>query len=95
MEDTSTREGAHRPALAAKPVSTAEAATTRIIGIAALAFTAPWVKLANFQPAIAAALRVGLATPGPHAVRLPDPAFTQDHKYWSHVLVSKETAPNL
>ncbi len=32
-----------------------------LIGIAALAFTAPWVKLANFEPATSAILRVGIA----------------------------------
>jgi len=32
-----------------------------MIGIAALAFTAPWVKLANFEPATSAILRVGIA----------------------------------
>lgn len=32
-----------------------------IVGIAFLAFTAPWVKLANFEPATSAILRVGIA----------------------------------
>lgn len=44
-----------------KRVSTARAATVLIIGIIALAFTAPWVKLANFEPATSAILRVGIA----------------------------------
>lgn len=44
-----------------KPVSRARAATVLMIGIAALAFTAPWVKLANFEPATSAILRVGIA----------------------------------
>lgn len=42
-------------------VSTARASTVLMIGVAALAFTAPWVKLANFEPATSAILRVGLA----------------------------------
>lgn len=39
----------------------AKAVIVLIIGIIALAFTAPWVKLANFEPATSAILRVGLA----------------------------------
>jgi len=35
--------------------------TILMIGILALAFTAPWVKLANFEPATSAILRVGIA----------------------------------
>lgn len=42
-------------------VSTGRAATILIIGIIALAFTAPWVKLANFEPATSVLLRVGIA----------------------------------
>lgn len=42
-------------------VSAARASTILMIGVAALAFTAPWVKLANFEPATSAILRVGLA----------------------------------
>jgi len=41
--------------------SPALAYTILLIGIAALAFTAPWVKLANFEPATSAILRVGIA----------------------------------
>lgn len=41
--------------------SMSRAVTILIIGIVALAFTAPWVKLANFEPATSAILRVGLA----------------------------------
>lgn len=42
-------------------VSNARAVTILLIGIVALAFTAPWVKLSNFEPATSAILRVGLA----------------------------------
>ena len=42
-------------------VSKTRAVTILLIGIVALAFTAPWVKLANFEPATSAILRVGLA----------------------------------
>lgn len=42
-------------------VSSARAVTVLMIGVAALAFTAPWVKLANFEPATSAILRVGIA----------------------------------
>jgi len=41
--------------------SPALAYTILLVGIAALAFTAPWVKLANFEPATSAILRVGIA----------------------------------
>lgn len=41
--------------------SPALAYTVLLIGIVALAFTAPWVKLANFEPATSAILRVGIA----------------------------------
>jgi len=44
-----------------KSDSSAFAYTILLIGIAALAFTAPWVKLANFEPATSAILRVGIA----------------------------------
>ncbi|HRA31833.1 MAG TPA: DMT family transporter [Thermomicrobiales bacterium] len=37
------------------------AVTILMIGVAALAFTAPWVKQANFEPATSAILRVGIA----------------------------------
>lgn len=42
-------------------VSKTRAVTILMIGIIALAFTAPWVKLANFEPATSVILRVGLA----------------------------------
>ncbi len=41
--------------------SVAKAAIILIIGIVALAFTAPWVKLANFEPSTSVILRVGIA----------------------------------
>ncbi|GAB2482422.1 hypothetical protein GCM10027030_15700 [Luteococcus sediminum] len=44
-----------------KQIGAGKAAVILLIGIAALAFTAPWVKLANFEPATSAILRVGLA----------------------------------
>ena len=44
-----------------KSVSPARAATILMIGVVALAFTAPWVKQANFEPATSAILRVGIA----------------------------------
>lgn len=44
-----------------RQISAAKAATILMIGIAALAFTAPWVKLSNFEPATSAILRVGIA----------------------------------
>lgn len=44
-----------------KVVTKGRAVTVLLIGIVALAFTAPWVKLANFEPATSAMLRVGLA----------------------------------
>lgn len=53
---TSPPESADAPA-----VSRARATTILMVGVAALAFTAPWVKLANFEPATSAILRVGLA----------------------------------
>ncbi|MDN5790734.1 MAG: hypothetical protein L0H25_07690 [Micrococcales bacterium] len=46
-----------------KPVSTVRAATVLMIGIVALAFTAPWVKVANFEPATSVLLRVAIAIP--------------------------------
>lgn len=45
----------------AKSVSPARAAIVLIIGVVALAFTAPWVKQANFEPATSVILRVGIA----------------------------------
>ena len=44
-----------------KSVSPARAAIVLIIGVVALAFTAPWVKQANFEPATSVILRVGIA----------------------------------
>lgn len=44
-----------------KSVSTARATTVLMIGVVALAFTAPWVKQANFEPATSVILRVGIA----------------------------------
>ncbi len=44
-----------------KSVSRARATTVLMIGVVALAFTAPWVKLANFEPATSAFLRVAIA----------------------------------
>ncbi len=52
---------AAKPGNSGSDVSMAKAATILIIGIAALAFSAPWVKLANFEPSTSAILRVGLA----------------------------------
>lgn len=51
--------------------STAKAYLILIIGIAALAFTAPWVKLSNFEPATSALLRcsIGLLALLPFAFR--------------------------
>lgn len=50
------------PELAEEPSVTRGRATAYLmIGVAALAFTAPWVKLANFEPATSVILRVGLA----------------------------------
>ncbi|MCP2005173.1 UNVERIFIED_ORG: drug/metabolite transporter (DMT)-like permease [Buttiauxella agrestis ATCC 33320] len=50
-------------------VSNAGAYVTLLIGIAALAFTAPWVKLSNFEPATSAILRctIGLVALLPFA----------------------------
>ncbi len=45
----------------ANGVSAAKAATVLMIGIVALAFTAPWVKQSNFEPATSVILRVGIA----------------------------------
>lgn len=50
-----------RDASGGQPVSASRAITFLMIGVVALAFTAPWVKLSNFEPATSAILRVGIA----------------------------------
>lgn len=61
MDDSEVRDGSTLTATTQKPEGKARAVTILLIGIVALAFTAPWVKLANFEPATSAILRVGIA----------------------------------